>query len=809
MSAPSRATTGSGRLAAILLAMIIAANSVVAHAAVTTLFDKGFHDNQAGGTGIIAKPLLPAGATGTNHACLTSPGNILTGVVRSCTTFNDTLGQGKLRLTDTTASRLGGVFGTGATTNYDMQNNKAIHATFNVYQYGGTEGDGLTFTFAAADPGAKPAPATLGQSGGSLGVAPVRSSGLVGLPNVYLSFGFDTAGAFSTTDRQGAACAAQTYITTGTNIPGQVVVRGPGAGTTGYCGINSTATDATSPALTLRAATRAESAMPVEVVLNPSSGTVRTTSGLTVPSGQYLVKVTTVGGTVRTLNGTLPTVPTALYPAPSWLNGGYPKFLNFGWTASNGTTTDFHELDDARVQTIDPAPVLTVSQTSQVATSPQQGDPVTYTITPAVAAGNPGTAPVTVTQTLPAGVVPLGAYGTGWVCQAPSGQTISCTNSNTPFAAGASLPVITVVAIVTAAGVTPTSVQSGTSVTATASDAVTGTASSAPAGTLGTAPTGVAVSPTSGPLAGGNSVTVSGTNITTATAVEFGTTAQFQAGTPTVFLPCPSGPAAGCFTVSGATLQISAMPAHAAGEVQVKVVTQGVAGSATYTYVDLALTFGPPPAGTVGVAYATTLTATGGQTPYTWSVTAGSLPPGLQLGAATGAITGTPTVAGTFAFTVQVADAGSGTATQATSITVNAGLLSLSVPSSVDLGPAASGAATLSAALGTVTVTDNRGASSAAWQVTVSATTFTTGAGGSGQTIPAARIAYDTGTWGSSGTGTFVPASLPNGALPGVGASWTGGVGANSATWNPNLTFTFVQSQVAGQYSGVITHSVA
>jgi hypothetical protein len=58
----------------------------------------------------------------------------------------------------------------------------------------------------------------------------------------------------------------------------------------------------------------------------------------------------------------------------------------------------------------------------------------------------------------------------------------------------------------------------------------------------------------------------------------------------------------------------------------------------------------------VGEAYSATLTASGGNKPYTWSVLTGSLPPGLSLSSSTGAITGTPTAAGNFSFTVRAID---------------------------------------------------------------------------------------------------------------------------------------------------------
>jgi len=71
-----------------------------------------------------------------------------------------------------------------------------------------------------------------------------------------------------------------------------------------------------------------------------------------------------------------------------------------------------------------------------------------------------------------------------------------------------------------------------------------------------------------------------------------------------------------------------------------------------------------------GQAYSQTLTATGGVTPYTWSVMAGSLPAGLSLAGSTGVISGTPTVSGTSNFTTKVTDSQATTASKALSLVV-------------------------------------------------------------------------------------------------------------------------------------------
>ena len=59
--------------------------------------------------------------------------------------------------------------------------------------------------------------------------------------------------------------------------------------------------------------------------------------------------------------------------------------------------------------------------------------------------------------------------------------------------------------------------------------------------------------------------------------------------------------------------------------------------------------------GQTGVAYSATLSATGGTSPYSWSIKSGNLPAGLSLSSA-GAISGTPSAAGASSFAVQCTD---------------------------------------------------------------------------------------------------------------------------------------------------------
>ncbi|MCZ7375787.1 fibronectin type III domain-containing protein [Micromonospora sp. WMMC250] len=990
----------AGALVVVLIAGVLAFGPLPASAAGSVLFDQPFHNNTANGIGAVAVPAVP-GTSGTNAACLSAAGNTTIGPLLSCTTSTDPQGAGKLRLTPATTNRQGGVFSA-----VSVPTSQGLHLTFNTYQYGGTSpgADGLAFALAAVDPANPRSPSTLGPSGGSLGYSAAFAGVSSGLSNGYLGVGLDVFGNFSNSTYQGSGCTNPPYIsTTGGRVPGQVVVRGPGRNGVGYCAINSTAGSTSAPAIPLRASTRAASVVPVEVVINTTASPYTTDTGITTPAGQYRIRFTPVGGQARLLEGVLPVVSPSLYPSPTWLNAnGYPRQVAFGWVGSTGSVTDFHEVDEARAVSFNQVPDLNVSQTSAVGASPQPGDPVTYSITAGVDAGATETAPISVTQTVPTGVVPRAAYGSGWVCGAPSGQTITCTNSNGPFAGGTSLPPITVVATVTGTGVTPAQIQTATVATSSSIDAnpglATGTTPVAPA----TAPTGVTVTPAQSSISGGIPVTVGGGNLTGATAITIGTVAEQQAGTSVLLLPCTSGPAPGCFTVNAnGTLAISSMPARSSpGTVTVSVVTRGSAGSANYVYASTpgtpatptavagvtsatvtwtapasngspitsylitpirdgvtqptltfdasttsrtltgltagssyafrvaavnafgagaaspasaavvpytlpgaptvtsvtagttaarlswttpanggsaitgytvtpylggvaqtpqtftgtdttqtvtgltggatytfrvaainaagtgpqsaasaavtvnpapTLTFAPPPPGKVYDPYQYQLTVAGGTAPFAWSVSAGSLPTGLTLDPVTGLLSGTPTVSGTFPFTVRVTDSFNQSATRPVELVVNPlGGLSISVPAISTLGAVTSGATGVSGQLGPVTVTDDRGPFSGNWVSVVSSTSFTTGSGSGGETIPNSSITYASGAaLAATGVGTFVP--QPGAVLntPRTAAQWTGQTGgANSATWNPTLWVTLPAGLVVGDYVAVVTHSV-
>jgi hypothetical protein len=175
---------------------------------------------------------------------------------------------------------------------------------------------------------------------------------------------------------------------------------------------------------------------------------------------------------------------------------------------------------------------------------------------------------------------------------------------------------------------------------------------------------------------------------------------------------------------------------------------------------------------------------------------------GLAPAAASAATTGPPALA--YSSTVP----GGGDPDTTVTFSVTSAALTMTAPTSVNLGSGAPGT-TISGALGSVLVADDRALLSASWTCDASATNWTTGAGTPAQTIPATDLSYDPGTITTTGTitATGTPITLSGALAPVVTA--TAGVGDDTASWDPTLSVAVPASAVRGIYTGTLSESVS
>jgi hypothetical protein len=125
--------------------------------------------------------------------------------------------------------------------------------------------------------------------------------------------------------------------------------------------------------------------------------------------------------------------------------------------------------------------------------------------------------------------------------------------------------------------------------------------------------------------------------------------------------------ASGLFTAPANTIAKSiTVTASSAADPSVHASTTAAISGAAFTIATTSV-----PSAVEATAYSASLTGSGGQPPYQWSIVSGSLPPGLQLNASTGVLSGRATQAGTFPFSAQGRDAASHTAHQSFSLVVS------------------------------------------------------------------------------------------------------------------------------------------
>ncbi|MBV6782890.1 autotransporter domain-containing protein [Xanthomonas campestris pv. trichodesmae] len=278
------------------------------------------------------------------------------------------------------------------------------------------------------------------------------------------------------------------------------------------------------------------------------------------------------------------------------------------------------------------------------------------------------------TVILPATTLPAGTAG-----QAYSSAITPATGGIAPYSyaltAGALPAGITLNSSSGALSGTTTSVGSF-SFTVTATDSTSGTPSQGTRGyTLNIAAPTIAVAPSTVPTA------TRGTAYSQTLTASGGTAAYTYAITsgalPAGITLASNGTLSGTATVEG-TFNFTVQATDANSFTGTQAYSLTVAGP------NLVLPASALPAGTAGQAYAAAITpATGGTAPYSYAVTAGALPGGVVLDAATGGLSGTPTAAGTFTFTLTVTDSTPSPAAQASrsySLTINAATLVLAQP---------------------------------------------------------------------------------------------------------------------------------
>ena len=606
----------------------------------------------------------------------------------------------------------------------------------------------------------------------------------------------------------GGTSGGTTVSVTGTNFGGTTAVKFGSSNATSFTVNSATSITATSPAgsagtvnvtVTTAAGTSATGAANqftyvAAPVANASSATVAHGSSsnpitLNITGGAP----TSVAVSTAASHGTATASGTSITYTP---NAAYSGTDTFAYTATNAGGTSSPATVTVTVSS------ATVSYTPSSPTAGTVG--VAYSQSVASASG--GTSPYTyalASGSLPAG---LSLSSSGTLSGTPTAAgtfnfTVTATDSSTgtgPFSATSGSLSLTIGAPTIT--VSPSTL-TGPTVGASSSQSLSASGGTAPytyAITSGTLPAGMSLS-SSGVLSG--TPTGGGTFNFTATATDSSTgTGPFtgsRAYTLTVNAPTLSlTPASGSFNattsvaysqtfvasngtspytyallVNSGTMPTGLTFNTATGVLSGTPVTSGTVNftvtstdsstgtgpytaSGTYALTTSAPTITVSPStlsgATVGVATSQSVTASGGTAPYTYAITSGALPAGLTLSSA-GTLSGTPTAAGTFSFTVRGTDANAYSGTRSYSLTVAAPTITLNPTTltSATVGTASSQSVTASGGTAPYTYAISSGALPAGLSLSSSGTLSGTPTAGGSFNFTV------TATDSSTGTGPF------------------------------------------------------
>ncbi|PPT95983.1 autotransporter outer membrane beta-barrel domain-containing protein [Xanthomonas arboricola pv. arracaciae] len=428
-------------------------------------------------------------------------------------------------------------------------------------------------------------------------------------------------------------------------------------------------------------------ALPAGITLNGSSGALTGTPG-SVGSFSFSVTATdsttgTPSQATRSYTLTIAAPPIVVAPSalPAATRGtAYSQTLS----ASGGTAPYTYALASGTL----PAGITLASNGTLSGTATVEGS-FNVTVTATDAGSFTGNQAYTLTVAGPNLVLPASTLPAGTAGQAYSAAITPATGGTAPYSyalTGGVLPAGVVVDVATGA-LSGTSTVAGTfNFTLTVSDSTPSPAAQASRSyTLTITAPVVVIAPTTLPAA------TRGTAYSQTLSASGGTapyTYTVSAGSlPAGITLASNGTLSGTATVEGSfNVTVTATDANTFTATQAYALT--VAGP------NLALPASTLPAGTAGQAYSAAITpATGGTAPYRYALTAGALPNGVVVDAATGRLSGTPTLSGTFNFTLTATDSTPSPAVQASqnySVTIAAATLVLAQPT---LPPAVRGSA--------------------------------------------------------------------------------------------------------------------
>jgi uncharacterized protein with beta-barrel porin domain len=449
----------------------------------------------------------------------------------------------------------------------------------------------------------------------------------------------------SAAPNSGSTAGATSVVLTGTNLTGATAVSFGGTAASSFI-VNS--------ATSITAITPAHAAGVVSVAVTTPSGTTPPNTAYT-----YAVPAPTVGPVSATVAANSSANPITLS-----LSGGAANSVAVASAASHGTAT---------------ASGTSITYTPTAGYSGQ--DTFTYTATNASGTSSPATVTVTVsapTLAITPTTVPNGTVSTAY------SQTISATGGTAPYTyaiSAGSLPAG--LSLNTSTGTlsgTPTA--SGTfNFTVQATDANSATGARAYSVLINVAP----------PIAGNVNAIVAANSSNNPITLSL-------SGGASTSVAVTSAASHGTATASGNGITYTPTAGYSGQDTFTYTATNasGTSSPATVTVTVNAPALGITPTtipnGTVNSAYNQTISANNGAAPYTYAITAGSLPTGLSLNTSTGTLSGIPTASGTFNFTVRATDANSATGARAYSVIISgippvAGAVSVTVAANSSANP--------------------------------------------------------------------------------------------------------------------------